>query len=210
MTDKHEAQTAVPLLSIWLRPRVTVRNLIEKKSYWPAYLFAAISGIVNAFDFVQQNEWGARLEPATMIVATIGAGIVTGIGFLLLLALFFQFFGRWLGGKGSFGELSIAVGWAMLPFVGTFVISIAEFSVYGTAFLTGGEALLEAQAANTGFHITMLLLSFVLAVYAIIMLAAGIAEAHRISVMQGIGVLFIFAILYLIFWISIQAISIGI
>lgn len=209
MTDKQRTQAAVPLLSIWRHPKVTVRKLIENKSYLPAFLFAAISGIVNAFDFVQQNEWGERLEPVSMTLVTVGAGIVTGIIFLLLLALLFYFFGRWVDGKGTFSDLIIVVGWAMLPFAGSLITSIAEFGVYGEAFLTGGESLLEAQAANAGFQMAILLLNFLFSVYAIILLAAGIAEAHRITTMQGAGVLFIFAILYLVFWISIQAIWVG-
>lgn len=188
-----------------------MRSLVEKGSKLPAYLFAAVSGIVNAFEFIQTSEIDDHLpNDAVKIALTAGAGIVTGIVFLLLLSVLFMFFGRWLGGKGNFRSLTTVVGWAMMPFIGTLILVIIQLFLYGDAYLAGGEALAEAQAAYPVADVIILLATLFFAIYAIVFLVAGLTEAHRITLSQGAGTLMIFVILYFVFWIAVQAISLDI
>lgn len=204
-------QKSIPLLSIWRHPRRTMRGLIARRSLVPAYIFASASGIVNAVDFIQGSDWIDQYADGPMKLAyAVGGGIVSGILFLLLLSLLFMFFGRWVGGQGKFSDLTTAVGWAMLPFIGTLAVTIIEFFLYGEAYLTGGEALAQAQAAQPVIDLILMLITLFFAVYAIVFLIAGLAEAHRIKASQGAAVLMIFVILYLVLLITVQALSIGI
>jgi len=204
----EQVQPTYPLLAIWRHPRLAMRKLIDQRSVLPAYVFAAASGIVNAFEFVQTSELDDRLANETVKLAvTVGAGIVSGVVFLFILSMLFMFFGRWLGGQGSYSQLNTAVGWAMLPFVGSLVIALIEYGLYGGAYLAGGELLAEAQAAHATVALILLLAKLVFAVYAIIFLVAGLTEAHRITLSQGAGTLLIFVILYVVFWIAVQAFS---
>lgn len=204
-------RSVIPLLSIWRRPRKAMRQLVERGSLLPAFLFAIASGIVNAFDFVQTSEIDDSItDETTKLLVTIGGGIVSGIIFLIFLSVLFMYFGRWLGGKGSFRQVSTVVGWAMLPFVGSLIVVVIEFALYGSsAYLAGGELLSEAQAAHSVADFILLLANLVFAVYAIIFLIAGLTEAHRLTLMQGAGTFFIFAILYIVFWIAVQALFAG-
>lgn len=219
--DKHEGDETVvaetnkalpsfPLLAMWRHPRLAMRRFLEKRSLLPGYVFAAASGVGNAFTFIQTSELDDGItDQGLKLALTIGGGIVTGILFLWILSLLFMFFGRWLGGKGSFRELNVVVGWAMLPFVATLLTAIVELILYGDAFLLGGEALAAAQAAHPAAELTILLLNLFFSVYALVFLVAGIAEAHRLRTSQGAGVLGIFFILYMVLWIAFQAVAIG-
>lgn len=188
-----------------------MRALIDRGNMTLAFVFASVSGIVNAFEFVQTSELDDALtNEAVKAAVTIGAGIVSGIIFYLLLSVLFMFFGRWLGGKGQFRELVVAVGWAMLPFIGTFIIAMIEYGLYGSAYLAGGQSLADAQAAYSTLSLILLVVKLFFSVYAIVFLVAGLAEAHRLTLSQGMGVLLIFVVLYFIFWIAVQALSVDI
>jgi len=198
-------------LNIWRHPRRVMRALIDRGNMTLAFVFASVSGIVNAFEFVQTSELDDALtNEAVKAAVTIGAGIVSGIIFYLLLSVLFMFFGRWLGGKGQFRELGVAVGWAMLPFIGTFIIAMIEYGLYGSAYLAGGQSLADAQAAYSTLSLILLVVKLFFSVYAIVFLVAGLAEAHRLTLSQGMGVLLIFVVLYFIFWIAVQALSVDI
>ena len=211
MADVNKEQRTIPLLSIWIHPRIAMRELLDRGSLLPAYLFAAVSGVVNAWEFVQTSEIDDGLtNDVSKLLLTAGAGIISGIFMFMALSLLFMFFGRWVGGTGTYRRLITVVGWAMLPFVGTLVLSIIQYALYGEAFLAGGEALAEAQAAHPAADVLLLIGDLIFSLYALIFLVAGLAEAHRVKLSQGFAALFIFVILYMVFWIAVQALSLDI
>jgi len=211
VADGNKEQRTIPLLSIWVHPRIAMRELLDRGSRLPAYLFAAVSGIVNAWEFVQTSEIDNGLpNDVSKLLLAAGAGIISGIVIFMSLSLLFMYFGRWVGGTGTYRRLNTIVGWAMLPFVGTLILSIIEYSLYGEAFLAGGEALVQAQSAHPVADVLILIADLIFSVYALGFLVAGLAEAHRFKLSQGGAALLIFVILYMVFWIAVQALSLDI
>jgi len=211
VADANKEQRTIPLLSIWIHPRMAMRELLDRGSLIPAYLFAAVSGVVNAWEFVQTSDIDNGLENGvSKLLLAAGAGIVSGIIIFMLLSLLFMYFGRWVGGTGTYRRLNTVVGWAMLPFIGTLILSIIEYALYGEAFLAGGEALAQAQEAHPVADLLILLADLFFSVYALVFLVAGLAEAHRFKLSQGGAALLIFVILYMVFWIAVQALSLDI
>jgi hypothetical protein len=211
VADTNKERSAIPLLSIWIHPRIAMRELLDRGSLQPAYLFAAVSGIVNAWEFVQTSDIDNGLQnDVSKLLLAAGAGMISGIVIFMLLSLLFMYFGRWVGGTGTYRRMNTIVGWAMLPSVGMLILALIEYSLYGEAYLAGGEALVLAQEAHPVADVLILIADLFLLVYQIVFLVAGLAEGHRFKTSQGGATLLIFVILYLVFWIAVQALSLDI
>lgn len=137
-----------PWLGMWVRPRQTIRALIE---YNPSYLFpllCMIYGFPLLLQMAQNFSLGDRFSMGGILIgALVGAIFVGMIGINIASALFY-WTGKWIGGQGSFQTIKAAVAWSNVPNlvnIALWVINMATFGkrIFMRAFVespfVGGE-----------------------------------------------------------------------
>lgn len=100
-----------PWLTMWVRPRATMRAVLAAGPDLRVLMLAAIGGVESALDRAVARSLGDRLSlPGVLAVCLVG-GTIAGIVGVYLFAPLLRWTGRWLGGTASTASLRAATAW---------------------------------------------------------------------------------------------------
>lgn len=134
-----------PLLTIWWRPRQTIRDVIAQPSSALVLLFAALGGTASAIGWLLSVGVDQSLADWRVLLASL-----VGAGSLSILNLYIGAWvaagvGRLLGGAASAVELRTVFAWGMLPAIAGGALAIA--AVLGLRVAGAGSTPLPAVLA---------------------------------------------------------------
>jgi len=174
---------------ILVKPGETFKTLVaEDPGYgkWVVVpIYSALGGINPTFYLLFLKvfpSWAALLAETLLMTAV-------GIFFFWIAALLNFLVGKWLGGKGTLGEVATAYAWAYVPcFAALFLIRLSEIPKW-TAIL-GGETDLRVILETGRLLVFLALLpSMPFFIWSMVLMVFGISEAHRISRARALGVM---------------------
>lgn len=186
----------VPVVTIWTRPRGTIRDILNHDPNQALTTLICLYGITNAlvrqlFSSSEPKGWFFIL-PGALIFGPIGAGVGIHISEFLL-----SWAGGWVGGKATHAEAMAAIAWGAVPQITSALIVL---SVWGVLAISGVQVI-EVPLVISLLRIVQVVLGLW---YAVISLRC-MAEAHRIGswkmlfaeILLGIAILAILTPLFL-------------
>ena len=107
-------------------------------------------------------------------LGTIFSAFILGPFVVFLLAFFLKITGRWFGGKGTWNQLRVALAWAQIPHLLTWLLG------FGIMYLK------VTQSGALGMVFTILWYLFYLVplsatVLTVVYLVVGVSEVHQLS-----------------------------
>jgi Yip1 domain len=194
-----------PFLSIWTRPRATIRGIIDAGQVGrvgPLILAAAIG--LGLYDGLAQAN-GTRPARGSALVIALAIGSVKWFAILYFLGWFLTITGRWLGGKCERRQAHIALAWSCIPIPLAVIAALVE-----TAFGGLGHTTVRTAVENPPFFVISVAAraaQTVLLFWWLVIALKVIAEVHRFSVWMAMGAFFlvyliavaVFAIVYGVF-----------
>ncbi|MEW5871290.1 MAG: Yip1 family protein [Chloroflexota bacterium] len=181
-----QTKTPNPFLAIWIKPRGTLRHILDTNPQQHVLLLAALSGIYRAFDNASKQSLGDSFAFLPLLAVCILAGGLIGIASVYITAELFRWAGSALDGKATSEEMRAALAWSALPDCVLLVIYIPILVIYGHKWFTSSPEWMSAELA--------LAIIIVLAPIGIVMLAwraflfvKCLAEAHRFSAWRGLA-----------------------
>lgn len=90
-----------PWLSIWLRPRATMRSILDTDPERLVILLACVGGVAEALGRASMRNVGDRLPLWTLLLTCGAVGPVGGLISLYLGSLLLRWTGGWIGGRGT-------------------------------------------------------------------------------------------------------------
>lgn len=185
-----------PLLSIFSKPRATMRFLLNNRGLYRGlfFLIIALAGIAEGFsETVDSYERGLlELTPIWQIwLIVVISGIAAALFGLVIGAYLTLWVGRLFGGKGTYREMMIALGWAHLPLALSLVLVPLNVWLYGdNLFLLDGNPVQTGLWATIGIFVE-LIGSFVPYIFYLFLTVSFVAEAHRFTIGRAIATLFL-------------------
>lgn len=176
-----------PWITIWTRPRATVRWLVENHPERNLLLLAALGGITQVLDRAVWRSLGDRLPLLTILGFAVVGGIITGIAAMYLGSALLRWTGSWLGGKASPEEVRTAVAWANVPLVVALALWIPELALFGKELFTSATPQIDSSPALLAALIVFGLLDLTLAVWAVVIFVTGLSEVQGFSVWKAAG-----------------------
>jgi hypothetical protein len=195
-----------PFLTIWIRPRATIRRIIASDPTRHVLLLAATRSALTTVN-VQKSieamalssphphplEWyfrasfvnwlvalwsraGILASRPTQIMVLLVMGAAFGIVWLYVAGTILKWTGRLFRGTGSSLEVRAAIAWGQIPFIIGTVFFLFAFR-FGSS----------APCSNCGFRFLLTLGGAVLIVWGFVSLTKCIAEVHRFSAWRGLG-----------------------
>ena len=167
-------------LTIWVKPKETIRYAIEHKTLLMAFLIVSIAGIGNGLDAAFGNSPGEVIPTWAILLLCVLGGPIYGLITLYVTSGIYYLVGKWFGGKGTMRDMQMAVSWSMIPLIWTMLVWVIDFSLFGTS-------VFKEEFANDvgvgGWIIFFIgkLLEVTASVWAIVISIFGIAEAHKLS-----------------------------
>lgn len=181
-----------PWISIWLKPRQTIRQILDTDPKRGVLLLAVAGGMADVLvqglgSFVEMK---IHLAIAAVICMVLGG--LFGLFGLYLLGWLYRWVGKWFGGQARNVEVRAALAWTQdVPVLWLFGLWAALLLV------TGGDLLkFQGKTAPPAGEVTLLAALFsvvlgaatvVVALWRFILGCKAIAEAHRFSGWKGFG-----------------------
>lgn len=170
--DTATAYAQHPVRSIWLRPRSTIRQIVDNDPEYGVFALTALSGAALAsLDVV--GRWVAGEIPlAVVVVFILIAGPVREFAALYIGGWLLLTVGRWLGGSASSPEVRTAIAWSNFPLLA------------GVA----GVLLLSVLDATSGYMDILAEVVFLLLfLWSLLMLAYCLSAVMRFSLLRSVA-----------------------
>jgi Yip1 domain len=188
-----------PLLTIWRRPRETVRWIVAENPSLHVMWLACLAGIGDSLSRDFARDTGDRSTVA-ITVAIVGACIRGPLWGLLNFWIFshlIRWTGGWIGGKATREHLKAAMAWALVPMVCGVPLWI-PLVVNSHIFSEDAPSLAAQPVLLVVALLAILLVEMSLAVWAIVLLCQTVAEVQGFrSGWRALGNLFMSASLFL-------------
>lgn len=184
-----------PWVSMWMRPRQTVRQMLNTEPTKYVLLLAALGGVSSAMDEVTEACIGEDLPFRIGVLAGCAiVGAIFGVVWLYVYGWATGLVGRWLDGVGTATELRTAIAWSQIPSIWLLPINFgfaAAVAILGPENMFAGMA--EAVQAEGGFDISMfppwiLALAaggIIIGLWQIVITCQSVGEAHQFSSGKG-------------------------
>jgi len=205
------SEPLVPWISIWSRPRATLRQILETDPRRLVFLLAALGGIAGALDLATASGTGeAYPVPVTLAVALAG-GALGGVLFLFVFAGLARVAGRWLGGRGETIEIMAALAWANVPSIWSLLLWLPRAALLGEEMFRLTPSVIEGNPPAALFLGFLNLVQTLVGFWGFVITLKCLGEAHRFSagralVTLALAALMIFVPIFLLM-IAAQALS---
>ncbi len=175
-----------PWISIWVKPRQTVRAIINYNVKYRFFILSLLYGLPTVLQMAQNFSLGSVLAlPAILLLCLIVSPLLGALG-LLICSAFLTWTGRLLGGKSTFAEMRCAFSWinaTNLVTVAVWVALIAQFKevIFYEGFVRMPMTALEATWLSVYF-----LIQLSVAIWSFILLLQAVSEVHGFSIWKSL------------------------
>ncbi|MFF2481229.1 Yip1 family protein [Paenibacillus sp. NPDC058071] len=172
-----------PWLTVWVRPRQTIRSLLDKPGSTAGMLAVTVgAGILNALE-----RMGEKGMPFSIFQAIVG-GTFTGLLMFFLFGALIKWTGQWLGGKGSHRDVRLAIAWgSYAPAILTGGIWLVKLMLFGKDGLAEDPLLPDDSTVTYLLFILLEILKIVAMFWIVVLGLKAIGEAHRFSAWKALG-----------------------
>ncbi len=123
-----------PLLTIWSRPRSTIRTIVDTEPTRGVIALASVSGFGGALGQLLQGKPAEELTLGASLGLSAFIGPLAGIIYLYIAAAVVRMTGGWLGGRATAEEVRAALAWGSVPNLVSMVMIIGSLLAIGPNF----------------------------------------------------------------------------
>jgi hypothetical protein len=182
-----------PLFSIWVRPRSTIRGVVDANPRRFVIGIGWLTGALGALLFEVEMRgvaasgavprWAVSTGPVTLAMSAFTLGLA-GVGIIYLLGLVFGRVGWMLGGVGDVTEVLAAVAWSWIP-----LIMLGVVAVFGAVSAPAANSWAQAPADGNPQIPYSLVIEAALGLWALIIATQTLGEVHHLSTRRAAGTL---------------------
>ncbi len=174
-----------PWLSIWFKPRQTIRQIVDANPRRGVLPLAIAAG---AATFVMSGlglAMRAGMSPWLALPMCLGLGTLTGLLWLYLFGWLYRWVGSWFGGQAKNVDVRAAIAWVEVPRFVVFVMWLIMFLLVQDPTAAEGELSAAAFLAFLLFGVVALTVW----VWRLVLACHALGEVHRFSAWKGLATL---------------------
>ncbi len=180
-----------PWISIWSRPRATIRHVLDTDARRGVYRLAAIGGISGCLTAALQPGFGDTYPVPLVLAVALAGGVVAGILGVRIGSALLAMTGRWLGGRGGRREVLAAVAWANVPTAWGLALWLPRAALLGGETFHALPASLEGNPPAALLFGVLQALEVVVGVWGFVILLKCLGEAHGFGAWRAFVSLFL-------------------
>ncbi|MDX1437521.1 MAG: Yip1 family protein [Anaerolineales bacterium] len=184
-----------PYLTIWYKPRGTMRAILDYNPEMWIYPLAALVGINQAFEYAARSNAGDALDLWAILLLVAAGGPILGVIAIWIGGAIFAWIGGLFGGQGTFQDVRAALAWAAIPSIFTLALNLVSLLILRQEAFTSTTPQMDAAIeSNLFFAVVVILfglgsifLGIILTIWALIISVKTMAEAHQFSSWRGLA-----------------------
>jgi hypothetical protein len=185
--EKNFGRTFNPWFSMWMKPRATIRQIVDRDPEHMVLLLAAIYGISKVLDRAVAKNLGDKISWPFIFIIAIIAGPFSGVISLYLGGLLIRWTGSWIGGEGTAENIRAAIAWAYVPIIWTLVLWIPQLLLFGQELFTEETPIMDESLILTGIFWGISLIELIVAIWTIVIFLKCIGEVQGFSAWKALG-----------------------
>jgi Yip1 domain len=176
-----------PYLTIWMRPRATIRGIVNKNPSFRVLPIASAGGILQAVQVAVLFLAGDQLSVSMILVLCVVLGPSLGLILLYLGAWIVELSCRMLGGQADSREVRAALAWSSVPFLATFPLWLIRIALIGKELFTFEKPRLLSQPTVAYLLAATAVPEAVLSIWWLVVTLKALAEVQRFSAWRALG-----------------------
>jgi hypothetical protein len=176
-----------PYLTIWIRPRATIRGIVNKNPSFRVLPIASAGGILQAVQVAVLFLAGDQLCVSMILVLCVVLGPPLGLILLYLGAWIVELSCRMLGGQADSREVRAALAWSSVPFLAMTPLYIIRIALVGKELFTFEKPRLLSQPAVAYLLAATAVPEVVLSIWWLVVTLKALAEVQRFSAWRALG-----------------------
>lgn len=175
-----------PFVSIWTKPRETIRQVVQSESPMSnVMLIVIVAGMAQALSSASDSKLGDMWGVGGILAFAIIVGAIAGPIGLFVSSFLIKITTKWLGGEATGDQLRVALGWSQLPLAITLGLWLLLVVMTGNVFF-----VTEADLTNLGMGDALLMMiigigMMITAIWSLILSSYCIAEVAGLSAWRG-------------------------
>lgn len=174
-------------LSIWVKPRDTIRRIVNNNPSYLVILLTAIFGIGQAIDRASSRNAGDVLNLLEILIICAIGGPLGAIFSLYISGALIRWTGSWFGGQASSEEVRAAIAWSTIPVIVAYSTWIPVISGAGLEMFTSYTPRIDTNPLLALFIFGIVLLQIILSLWTIVLYTICMSEVHKFSVWKAIA-----------------------
>jgi len=177
-----------PLLSIWFRPRETIREVLSQHPGLYVIPIFCIVGISQSLDRSSLRSLGDTVPLTTILIVSVLIGPLGGLFSMWLWSHLVRFSGNLMGGSADRTTLKTALAWGLVPIALQAFLWIPDLILVGADMFTSETPRLDENPGIALYLLTSVGIQVGLIVWAGFSLSNTVAEVQGFrSAWAGFG-----------------------
>lgn len=194
-TDNAELN---PWFSIWMRPRETMRQILNTDPERQVLVLAAISGIGQTLNKASQRNLGDAIDVPVILFLALILGSIGGIIQLYISGALISWTGKWIEGQADSLQVRAALAWSSIPGIWLMLFWIPELALFGEEMFTEEMPVMESNSLLSNAFIALGLVSTIGAVWSIVVMLKCLAEAQGFNAWKALAnIILAFCVVFL-------------
>ena len=176
-----------PFLTIWTRPRATVRGIVNTDPAFRVMPIAVIGGILEALQLEFTALAGEELNLLTILLIAVVLGPPLGLILLYTGAWIVEMSCRLLGGRADSNQVRSALAWSSVPFLATFPLWLLRLALLGRELFTVAKPSLDSHPALAYILAATALLELILSIWWMVVTVKALGEVQHFSAWRALS-----------------------
>lgn len=178
-----------PWISIWTRPRATLRQILDGDPRRSVFRLAALGGIAAALKLATAPGAGDTHAAAVILAVAVAGGALIGVLFLYVFTVLVRVAGRWLGGHGDTPRVMAALAWAYVPSIWGLLLWLPRAALLGQETFHSLPPGIEGNPPASLFFGLLELTQALVGFWGFLIALKCVGEAHRFSAWRALATL---------------------
>ena len=176
-----------PFLTIWTRPRATIRGIVNTNPAYRVLPIAIAGGVLEALQLESLVFAGEQLTVPIILLIAVVIGPPLGLIFLYAGAWIVATSCRLLGGQADSREVRSALAWSSVPLLATIPLWIIRLALLGRELFTFAKPSISAQPALLYPLVATVVPELILSIWWMVVTVKALGEVQRFSAWRALS-----------------------
>lgn len=176
-----------PFLSIWLKPRQTIRRIVMSDPNKHVKLLAMLAGIGQALDRAASQNLGEKVPLVAVLALALLLGPIGGLLTLSVGSALCAWAGRVLGGRAPREAVRSALAWSNVPTIAALPLLFPQLLLLGSDLFTSTSPRLEANPFLAFPFLALLAVEIVAGMWSFVILVQTLSEIQGFTTGRTLG-----------------------
>ncbi|AEB75301.1 hypothetical protein ADU80_03560 [Clostridium botulinum] len=177
-----------PWITIWTKPRETIKNLKDNTSEIIILLLSILGSVSIELYFKELTEveilsGGIK----SIILECIRNGIITGIVSIYLSGKIFHILGKHMGAIASFKEIRVTLAWSQVPLIYALILHVIKIAIFKQEIFMASSEIIDGSMLLAVLIRLFIILDIVIGIKQLIIFLKCISEVQGFKEEDGLG-----------------------